>query len=192
MTVLVVGLAALCGYLVGSMSTAALVGRARGLDLRLLGSGNPGATNVGRVMGVRWGVLVAIVDVAKGFAVALLFGLLLEQAGLVAGLAAVVGHVSSPFLRGRGGKGVATTLGAVLAVQPLWGLALAGVFLVVVLAFRWVALASLASAVALTVLAFVADVDTQHRVWAVVLTVVIVARHRSNVVARWRAWRVYH
>jgi acyl phosphate:glycerol-3-phosphate acyltransferase len=184
-------LALVCGYLIGSLSTASLLARARGLDLRSLGSGNPGATNVGRVMGVRWGVLVALVDVAKGFAVALLFTLVWEPAGLLAGAAAVLGHVSSPFLRGRGGKGVATALGAVLAVEPLWAIALLAVFVAVFLVFRWVALSSMSSALALSVLALVTDADVAQRVWALVLTVVILARHRTNVVSRWRAWQVY-
>jgi glycerol-3-phosphate acyltransferase PlsY len=184
-------LALVCGYLIGSLSTASLLARARGLDLRSLGSGNPGATNVGRVMGVGWGVLVALVDVAKGFAVALLFTLVWEPAGLLAGAAAVLGHVSSPFLRGRGGKGVATALGAVLAVEPLWAIALLAVFVAVFLVFRWVALSSMSSAMALSVLALVTDADVAQRVWALVLTVVILARHRTNVVSRWRAWQVY-
>jgi glycerol-3-phosphate acyltransferase PlsY len=184
-------LALVCGYLIGSLSTASLLARARGLDLRSLGSGNPGATNVGRVMGVRWGVLVALVDVTKGFAVALLFTLVWEPAGLLAGAAAVLGHVSSPFLRGRGGKGVATALGAVLAVEPLWAVAVIVVFVAVFLVFRWVALSSMSSALALSVLALVSTVDVAQRAWALVLTAVILTRHRTNVVSRWRAWRVY-
>jgi glycerol-3-phosphate acyltransferase PlsY len=184
-------LALVCGYLIGSLSTASLLARARGLDLRSMGSGNPGATNVGRVMGVRWGVLVALVDVTKGFAVALLFTLVWEPAGLLAGAAAVLGHVSSPFLRGRGGKGVATALGAVLAVEPLWAVAAIVVFVAVFLVFRWVALSSMSSALALSVLALVSTVDVAQRVWALVLTAVILTRHRTNVVSRWRAWRVY-
>jgi glycerol-3-phosphate acyltransferase PlsY len=184
-------LALVCGYLIGSLSTASLLARARGLDLRSMGSGNPGATNVGRVMGVRWGVLVALVDVTKGFAVALLFTLVWEPAGLLAGAAAVLGHVSSPFLRGRGGKGVATALGAVLAVEPLWAVAAIVVFVAVFLVFRWVALSSMSSALALSVLALVSTVGVAQRVWALVLTAVILTRHRTNVVSRWRAWRVY-
>ncbi|MDQ1602759.1 MAG: acyl phosphate:glycerol-3-phosphate acyltransferase [Actinomycetota bacterium] len=191
MTWVEAALALVCGYLIGSLSTASLLARARGLDLRSMGSGNPGATNVGRVMGVRWGVLVALVDVTKGFAVALLFTLVWEPAGLLAGAAAVLGHVSSPFLRGRGGKGVATALGAVLAVEPLWAVAAIVVFVAVFLVFRWVALSSMSSALALSVLALVSTVGVAQRVWALVLTAVILTRHRTNVVSRWRAWRVY-
>lgn len=183
--------AALCGYLVGAVSPAALLARSRHIDLRALGSGNPGATNVGRVLGVRWGVTVALLDVVKGFLPAAAFGLAGEGLGLVAGAAAVVGHVSSPFLRGRGGKGVATAFGAILGVAPGWGLALLAVFVAVVGLTRWVALGSMSAAVALVVLSLVDGASAQVRVWAVFLALLILARHRTNVVTRWRAWRVY-
>lgn len=183
--------AALCGYLVGAVSPAALLARSRHIDLRALGSGNPGATNVGRVLGVRWGVTVALLDVVKGFLPAAAFGLVGEGLGLVAGAAAVVGHVSSPFLRGRGGKGVATAFGAILGVAPGWGLALLAVFVAVVGLTRWVALGSMSAAVALVVLSLVDGASAQVRVWAVFLALLILARHRTNVVTRWRAWRVY-
>lgn len=183
--------AALCGYLVGAVSPAALLARSRHIDLRTLGSGNPGATNVGRVLGFRWGVTVALLDVLKGFLPAAAFGLAGEGLGLVAGAAAVVGHVSSPFLRGRGGKGVATAFGAILGVAPGWGLALLAVFVAVVGLTRWVALGSMSAAVALVVLSLVDGATAQVRVWAVFLALLILARHRTNVVTRWRAWRVY-
>jgi glycerol-3-phosphate acyltransferase PlsY len=86
---------------------------------------------------------------------------------------------------------VATALGAVLAVEPLWALAAIVVFVAVFLVFRWVALSSMSSALALSVLALVSTVDVAQRVWALVLTAVILTRHRTNVVSRWRAWRVY-
>ena len=183
--------AALCGYLVGAVSPAALLARSRHIDLRTLGSGNPGATNVGRVLGFRWGVTVALLDVLKGLLPAAAFGLAGEGLGLVAGAAAVVGHVSSPFLRGRGGKGVATAFGAILGVAPGWGLALLAVFVAVVGLTRWVALGSMSAAVALVVLSLVDGATAQVRVWAVFLALLILARHRTNVVTRWRAWRVY-
>ena len=163
MSALAIALAAVGGYLVGAVSPAALLARSRHVDLRGLGSGNPGATNVGRVLGVRWGILVALLDVAKGFVPALGFSLVNSDAGLVAGAAAVIGHVSSPFLRGRGGKGVATAFGAVLGVAPFWALGLLVAFAVVVALSRWIALASMTTAVALVVVSLVTDADVAHQ-----------------------------
>jgi glycerol-3-phosphate acyltransferase PlsY len=183
--------AAVVGYLLGAMSPAALIARARGIDLAE-GSGNPGATNVGRLLGLRWGVLVGVLDVLKGFGPALLFFWFFgDAAGEVGGAAAVIGHVSSPFLRGRGGRGVATAFGAVLGVAPLWALGLVVVFAAVSALSRWVGLASMAAGVALVVTGLVTDTDADKRIWAVFLAVVILVRHRTNVIARWRAWRVY-
>jgi fatty acid-binding protein DegV len=102
-------LAAAVGYLCGSVSTATLAARRRGIDLRVVGSGNPGATNVGRALGRRAGIVVALLDVVKGALPAAGFGALDHRAGLVAGAAAMLGHVTSPWLRGprraRGGHG---------------------------------------------------------------------------------------
>lgn len=109
-------------YSFGSLSPAAAAARLRGVDLRESGSGNPGATNAARAMGVRVGVLVGALDVAKGYAPVAYFNQYGQPCGEVAGLAATLGHVTSPLLKGRGGKGVATSLGAILAIEPLWAL----------------------------------------------------------------------
>lgn len=183
------------GYVVGSASPAALLARARGVDLRRGGSGNLGATNAGRLMGRRVGVLVGLLDVAKGFLPALVLGLAVgEGAGLVAGAAAVLGHVTSPWLRGRGGKGVATAFGAVLGVAPVWALVMLAVFVLVVLVTHWVALSSVCGALTLVVLAVVAlaagwpSGSAARLVWALLISGVVVARHRSNL-AVWLAAR---
>ena len=175
--------AAATGYLAGSLSPATLIARARGVDLRGAGSGNPGAANAGRVLGRSTGVLVAVLDLLKGLLPAALFGLAGPTAGLVAGAAAVLGHVSSPFLRGRGGKGVATAAGAVLGSHPLWAPVVLATWLVVLAASRWIALASVCAALSLVVVAVVADDDVG---WAGVLFAVVLVRHRSNFLRRLR------
>jgi len=173
--------AALVGYLLGSLSPATLVARARGVDLRGVGSGNPGASNAGRVLGRRTGVLVAVLDVLKGLVPAAGFGLLSHEAGLVAGAAAVIGHVTSPLLRGRGGKGVATALGAVLASHPAWAPVVLLVWLLVLAGSRWIALASVCSALSLVVVAVVTHEDLP---WAALLFLVVLVRHRANFLRR--------
>lgn len=179
-------LAAVVGYLCGSLSTATLVARRRGVDLRAVGSGNPGATNVGRALGRRTGIAVAVADVAKGAIPAAVFGSVDHRAGLVAGIAAVLGHVTSPLLRGRGGRGVATAAGAVLGSHPLWAPVVLLVWVLVVAVSRWVALASVSAAVSVTVVAVVAGEDL---LWATVLMLVVLVRHQPNLAGRLEARR---
>jgi len=184
-----IALAAVVGYLVGSVSPAVLIARARGLDLRTVGSGNPGATNAARAMGSRVGVVVGLLDVLKGFLPAVVFLPVSVDAALVGGAAAVLGHVTSPWLRGRGGRGVATSLGAILAVEPVWGVVVLAVFGIVLGATRWVAGASIAAAAALVAVAVVERSSPWQLVWAVFLAVVVELRHVPNVVRRYRARR---
>ncbi len=173
--------ALVAGYLVGAVSPASLVARRRGVDLRGVGSGNPGASNAGRALGRKTGIVVAMLDVAKGAGPAVAFGAVDHRAGLVAGLAAVLGHVSSPFLRGRGGKGVATAAGAILGSQPLWSPVVLLVWILVLAVTRWIALASMLAATSVLVVAVVLRED---RIWAALLAVVVVARHKDNVARR--------
>lgn len=183
-----VAIAAAVGYAVGSVSPAALLAAARGVDLRASGSGNPGATNVGRLLGRRAGVAVALLDVAKGAVPAAGFGLVAHEAGLAAGAAAVLGHITSPLLRGRGGKGVATAFGAILGSHPAWAPLVLAVWVLVALASRWVALASIAAALAVPVVAAVTGADSVDMAWATAIAAVVAMRHRRNV-ARWLAER---
>ncbi|MBP8882416.1 MAG: glycerol-3-phosphate acyltransferase, partial [Dermatophilaceae bacterium] len=109
-------------FFIGAVNPASIIAKVLGKDLSQ-GSGNPGATNAGRVMGRKWGVLVGVLDVLKGVVPVWIVGVTLGlHLAYLAGVAAVLGHIFSPFLRGRGGKGVATALGAVLAVHPLGAL----------------------------------------------------------------------
>jgi glycerol-3-phosphate acyltransferase PlsY len=174
-------LAAVLGYLLGAVSPATLYARRAGADLRSSGSGNPGATNAGRLLGRRVGITVALLDVAKGFVPALVFGLAVShRAGLVAGLAAVLGHVTSPYLRGHGGKGVATAAGAVLGSHPLWAPLVLLAWVAVVLLTKWVALGSVCAALALVVTSCVARAPGFDIGWAVAVALVVLARHRRN------------
>jgi glycerol-3-phosphate acyltransferase PlsY len=174
------------GYLAGSVSPAAIVARLRGVDIRASGSGNPGATNAARLMGPRVGVLVGLLDVLKGFLPAFAFGTVDHELGLVAGVAAVLGHVTSPFLKGRGGRGVATSLGAVLAVEPVWALVSLAVFGLTLGLTRWVALGSMLAAVALVVSALVSRAPWPDLLFAVALAAVVELRHVPNVLRRLR------
>ena len=181
---------AIAAFLLGSVNPATIFARILRKDLASSGSGNPGATNAGRVLGVRWGVVVAVLDVLKGFIPAfVVLHAISEIPAYVVGVAAVLGHAFSPFLRGRGGKGVATALGAVLAVQPWFGLVVVVVFAVVLALGKWVAGASLASAAALVALGVLSATGVlpgsrATALWTVALALIVVARHHANV----RAW----
>lgn len=170
-------LAAVVGYLVGAISPATLIARRRGVDLHAVGSGNPGASNAGRALGRRTGVVVALFDVLKGAVPAGVFGAVDHRAGLVAGVLAVLGHVSSPFLRGKGGKGVATAAGAILGSHPLWAPVVLLAWVVVLAGTRWIALASVTAGLTLLVIAVVVGEDV---VWALALALIIAVRHRRN------------
>ena len=185
--------AAIVGYLLGSLSSAVLVARTFGIDLYAVGSGNPGATNVGRALGPKWAVFVGIMDVLKGLIPALLFGWLAgEVAGEVAGFFAVLGHVTSPFLRGRGGKGVATALGAILGVQAWLTLPTLLGFAVGVLVWRRVGLGAVTGAVFLAVAGVIGwttgfmETSAGDAGFAVALAALVLVRHQRNVVAVWR------
>jgi glycerol-3-phosphate acyltransferase PlsY len=177
----ILAVAAVAGYLIGAVSPATWIAARRGIDLRGVGSGNPGASNAGRALGRRTGVIVALLDMLKGLVVAGGFGIVDHRAGLVAGVAAVVGHVTSPFLRGRGGKGVATALGAILGSHPLWAPIVLLVWVLVLAVRRWIALASVLAAVSVLVIAAVAREDV---VWAAAIAAIVVVRHQTNFVRR--------
>jgi glycerol-3-phosphate acyltransferase PlsY len=132
-------------YLAGSIPFGVLVARAKGVDLRKVGSGNIGATNVARALGKAWAIAVLLGDAAKGFGPVWLGRRLgLPAAAMaLAGLSAIVGHMFSLFLRGRGGKGVATSLGVALALSPVAALLGFGVYVALFVATRLSSLGSL-------------------------------------------------
>lgn len=148
-------LAAVAGYLIGGIPTGILIARAvKGVDPRDVGSGSSGATNVSRVLGRNWAMVVLLLDVAKGVLPVVLIAPLLAQGDqlittkVIAALSAVVGHVFTPYAKFRGGKGVATGAGAMLALDPIAvGIALL-IWLLVFWPFRRVSIASLTAAIA--------------------------------------------
>lgn len=180
--------AAVVGYLCGSINPAAIVARVRGVDLANEGSGNPGATNVARVMGRRTGILVGALDILKGLLPAAVFGRFGLAAGELAGFMAVLGHITSPFLHGRGGKGVATTLGALLGVEPLWVPFVLVAFGIGFAITRRVGIGAVAAAVILVACGALAD-DPGTRLFGIALGLLVIVRHRGNMAAAWHDWR---
>jgi len=184
------GIVLLAGcYLLGSLPFSVWIARAYGVDVRKVGSGNPGATNVLRAAGRGPGVLALLCDAGKGVLAVVLARLLTDSPvwwGWAA-LAAVCGHVFSVFLRFQGGKGVATAAGALVAVSPSALSVALVVFVAAVAATRYVSLGSILAAVAFPIaLWFLAarELATGARVGLMVssslIALIVLARHRAN------------
>lgn len=187
----------LAAYMVGATPFGYLAGRIVGkIDIRKHGSGNIGATNVGRVLGTRWGILVFVLDLLKGLLpVALLPPLVFSPANpdgvhwqVATGIATVLGHMFPCWLGFRGGKGVATALGVVAWLAPWPTLAAAGMFALAFLLWRIVSLGSILGSIAFALcqmgLAWPAVFTRGHwslTVFSLLVPALIVLRHRSNI-----------
>ena len=183
-------LTALGAYLLGSIPTGFLVAKAKGIDIRSVGSGNIGATNAMRVLGKPAGISVLLADAAKGFAAVWLASLLFEsnQAGdlqtlrVVAGICAVLGHNYTCWLKFKGGKGIATTAGVYIALAPLPLLIALVVFILAVLVTRYISVGSIAAAIALPVAVWI--MKPQNLLLGIVTTALgalAIYKHKGNI-----------
>ena len=193
-------------YLIGSIPFGFLVGRLRGVDVRKYGSGNIGATNVFRILGAKWGVLVFFCDAGKGVLAVLLakwlaghfpadlrhgpafylepVGVPPVVGGIIAAIWCIVGHSFPVWLRLRGGKGVATSAGVMFGLLPLASLTGFVVWVIVFYSTRYVSIASLAGACALSLAVLVIPGDPDRWplfVLSVVAVLLIFWRHRANI-----------
>jgi acyl phosphate:glycerol-3-phosphate acyltransferase len=180
-------------YLIGSIPTALLISKKYfGIDIRDYGSGNMGATNTFRVLGKRYGTIVMVCDILKGMAAVALYNFLpfylhneAERTNLMIGLglSAVLGHVFPIFAGFKGGKGVATLFGMILAVQPVVAVCCVGVFLLVLFLTRYVSLSSILGAVMLpiSVLWIWNDDVFLYRLFALIIAVMVILTHQKNI-----------
>ncbi|MGD8495125.1 MAG: glycerol-3-phosphate 1-O-acyltransferase PlsY [Gemmatimonadales bacterium] len=172
------------GYVLGSFPTSFLVGRMRGVDLREHGSGNLGATNVYRVLGAGAALPVVFVDVAKGWVPTRLFpgwdGSADTRLAIAYGLVAIAGHVWPVFLKFRGGKGVATGAGVLLALAPLTTVLALFTWIGIVSLTRYVSVASIATATVVPLFAIVFDADRATVAFCVLIAGFVWWTHRSN------------
>lgn len=181
-------------YLIGSIPTALLISKKYfGIDIREYGSGNMGATNTFRVLGSRYGSIVMLIDILKGMAAVGLFHLLpyyysneLERTNFMMGLglAAVLGHIFPVFADFKGGKGVATLFGMILAVQPVIAVSCMGVFLLVLFLTRYVSLSSILGAIMLpvSVLWIWNEHELTYRIFAILVALMVLLTHQKNIV----------
>jgi glycerol-3-phosphate acyltransferase PlsY len=171
-------------FLLGSFPTGVVVAHAKGVDLRKVGSGNIGTTNVGRALGRRWATLVLLVDAGKGALPAVLAARLFDLTWLTAaaGLVAVLGQVFSPFLKGRGGKGVATSFGAGLALAPVPALGCAAVWLALFAVFRMSSLGSLAAVASFPTFLWLFHASSfANLAFAAAVALLVFLRHKDNI-----------
>jgi glycerol-3-phosphate acyltransferase PlsY len=176
----------LAAYLIGATPTAYLAGRlARGIDLREHGSRNLGATNVYRVLGWAWAIPVALIDIAKGAVPVALFVRWAETEpwlAIAVGIAAVLGHMFSPYVGFKGGKGVATAAGMFVALAPLAVVIALPIWGVCLWLTGYVSLSSIIAATTFPLVVRVTRPDAVATLWAsVALAALIVFTHRSNI-----------
>jgi acyl phosphate:glycerol-3-phosphate acyltransferase len=182
-------------YLIGSVPTAVWVSKYFfGIDIRDYGSGNAGATNTFRVLGSRWGTFVMVVDILKGSLASSLYLLLPQYLGnenefirtnfqIGLGLTAVLGHIFPIWAGFKGGKGVATLFGMVLAIQPLVAVSCVGVFLLVLYLTRYVSLSSILAGIALPVFIILIfrEQESLYRIFGIAVALLIIFTHQKNI-----------
>jgi len=180
-------------YIIGSIPTALIISRKYfGIDIREYGSGNMGATNAFRILGSKFGTIIMVLDVLKGMLAVGLFYLLpfymsneLERTNfmIALGLSSVIGHIFPVFADFKGGKGVATLLGMILAIQPYVALTCIGVFLIVLFLTRYVSLSSILGAVMLPicVLWIWNEDELTYRIFALLVAAMVVITHQKNI-----------
>ncbi|GAA4455641.1 glycerol-3-phosphate 1-O-acyltransferase PlsY [Rurimicrobium arvi] len=185
----------LLAYMIGSVSTAVLVSkRFYGIDIREHGSGNAGATNTFRVLGKNAGVIVMAADILKGF-LAVKLSLLSQYSWhptpsvqfvnlqVILGIASVLGHIFPIWSGFRGGKGIATLFGMILGIQPLVAVSLVGVFLLMLLATRYVSLSSISASIAfpLLILFIFREPELSYKIFAIGTAFLVVLTHHKNI-----------
>lgn len=170
-------------YLLGSVPFAFLLSRRRGIDLRQVGSGNIGATNVLRTSGVRTAIIAMGLDVIKGVVAVVMTQRLTGGVGapMAAGLASVLGHIYPIWLRFRGGKGVATAAGVFVVLTPLALGVASAAFVLAVWVTRYISVGSVVGALTLAIVAVVTDAPGVVEIGSAIAAVVIVQRHRANI-----------
>ena len=180
-------------YLIGSIPTALLISRKYfGIDIREYGSGNMGATNAFRILGSKFGTIIMVLDVLKGMLAVGLFYLLpfyvsneFERTNfmIALGLSAVIGHIFPVFADFKGGKGVATLLGMILAIQPVIAFTCIGVFLFVLFLTRYVSLSSILGAIMLPicVLWIWNEDELTYRIFAILVAAMVIITHQKNI-----------
>ncbi len=183
-------------YLIGSIPFGYIIPIAKGIDIRKQGSGNIGATNVGRILGRKYGIIIFILDLLKGFIVVFIIPVLIcgikfpttsdNLLVILCGVCAILGHVFPIFLRFKGGKAVATSLGVFMWLSPIPIAIAFGVWILTVILSRYVSLGSMISAIVLTggIIAFENEPfgnGIYITILSIIVAILIILRHITNI-----------
>jgi len=176
-------LAFIGSYILGSIPFGYVVGKVKGHDIRKEWSGNIGSTNVFRVVGKKEGIFVFILDFLKGCLPVLYFTDISVLAGILALLGAIAGHMTTPFLKFKGGKGVATGFGGVIALMPLPAVLAFGIWVMLVAISRRVSIGSLGAAISLPIFYFYIENPMIKIVlyFSILIAVLVIITHRKNI-----------
>ncbi|WP_448374322.1 glycerol-3-phosphate 1-O-acyltransferase PlsY [Fervidobacterium sp.] len=171
--------AAVVGYFIGAIPFSYIIPKIKGVDITKLGSGNVGGTNVLRNLGTKYGALAMFLDIIKAVFAVLIFKNFGESAMVMAGAMSVIGHCYSPFVKFKGGKGVATTLGTLFGIFPQAGMFALGVWIAIVAITQYVSLGSIIGLLSGAIFALVFGKDY----WLVFLALALfsVLRHKENI-----------
>lgn len=169
-------------YILGSIPNALWIGRVfKKIDVRDYGSGNIGSTNAARVLGYKYGIMTLILDVLKGAIPTYILHILDVRLAILAGLLAILGHSYSIFVKFKGGKAVATTVGVFLVLSPYSILSLLFVFLLIVVFTGYVSVASMVSASLLFVAVYIFNGNIYEIIFAIFIGILVIYRHKSNI-----------
>ncbi len=173
--------ACLIAYFIGNISPSTIIAKSQGVDIKKEGSGNAGTTNALRVLGKKAAVITLVIDILKGVAAVLIGGLLAGENGMMgAALFVMLGHIWPMIYKFKGGKGIATSFGALLAINPLLALVELAIVAIVTLISKRMSAGSIAGLVLLPVMCVFLE---PRFVWiAVIISVIMLIKHRANIV----------
>lgn len=176
-------------YFLGSIPFALVVSKLKHVDLRKVGSGNIGATNVYRAMGLKWAILVFLLDALKGYLptmVAIMFYPALPVVHILIGLTAIFAHSLTMFSSFKGGKGAATGLGVLLALSPLiFGIS-AGLAALIIGTTRYVSVGTISCCLVIPLMFFLFSYPVEYLIFVFIICLFIIIRHKSNMIRLWQ------
>ena len=170
-------------YIIGSIPTGYIIGKINNIEIREQGSKNVGATNVYRIMGKKWGAITFLIDFIKGFIPTyfVVRHYLEPYMIIAAGIFTILGHIFTPFLGFKGGKGVATSTGVFMVITPKTLIISIAVFIIIVIISRYVSLATLTATMIFLITSLISEISVEFKYMIVAVSIIIYLTHISNI-----------